>query len=229
MLLSVIGSAVVGYAAGDLIAPNLEICYSAAPLHSPYWGRGCVPWLGTVGYLLAHGSGTAAGRLPARFCYLPVLGAIAGPLVAMRAVDPRHAILLAMFATLLAALAATDLERHLLPNRLVYPALAVAALAGWAWPGRSWLSTLEGGAIAAAVMLACFLIRPRLGFGDVKLTTLLGLLSGASHALPALAFGIVAGGAGAVALVLARRAGRGSLIAYGPYLALGAFAGMLMR
>jgi len=111
----------------------------------------------------------------------------------------------------------------------MYPALAAAVLLGWAWPGRTWLSTLEGGGIAFLVMLVFFLIFPKLGFGDVKLSALLGLVSGYSHALPALAVGIVAGGIGAIAMLVMRRAGRGSLIAYGPYLALGAFAGMLMR
>jgi leader peptidase (prepilin peptidase)/N-methyltransferase len=78
-------------------------------------------------------------------------------------------------------------------------------------------------------MFVWFLIDRHLGFGDVKLASLLGLLCGISQALPALAIAALAGGVAATFMLVGRRAGRKSLIAYGPYLALGAFVGMLLR
>jgi leader peptidase (prepilin peptidase)/N-methyltransferase len=158
-----------------------------------------------------------------------MIGALAGVAITIRAHDLRHLVLLALFATLLAAMTATDLERHLLPNRLMYPALALALALGWAWPGTSWANSVEGGLLCLGLMLVWFLIDRHLGFGDVKLAALLGLLSGISLALPALAIAALAGGVAAAFMLVCRRAGRKSLIAYGPYLALGAFVGMLLR
>jgi leader peptidase (prepilin peptidase)/N-methyltransferase len=78
-------------------------------------------------------------------------------------------------------------------------------------------------------MFVLFLVLPGFGFGDVKLSGLLGLVSGLGNTLPALAIGAIAGGVGAALMMVFRRAGRRTTIAYGPYLALGAFIGMLSR
>ena len=45
----------------------------------------------------------------------------------------------------------------------------------------------------------------------------------------ALRAGLIAGGLGALVLLVARRTGRGAFTAYGPYLMLGMFLGMLAR
>jgi leader peptidase (prepilin peptidase)/N-methyltransferase len=232
MLVAILG-ACIGYAVATTLALSLDLLYTGAPIRNPvatYMNRNsALLWAGTLGYLAAGRKSSDGAPLPARFWYVPLLGTLAGLVIAHHATGVRHAILMGLFSFVLLALTAADFERHLLPNRLLYPALVAAVLLGWAWPGRSWLSSLEGGAIAMLVMLSFFVIFPKLGFGDVKLSALLGLISGVSHALPALAVGVVAGGIGALVLLAAGRAGRGSLIAYGPYLALGAFAGMLMR
>jgi leader peptidase (prepilin peptidase)/N-methyltransferase len=162
-----------------------------------------------------------------------LIGAGASLAIAMLAHDIRHALLLVLFSMFLAALAATDFERHLLPNRLMYPALVLALALGWAWPASSWIgswvATVEGGALALGLLLVWSLIDRNLGFGDVKLAALLGLLSGITLTLTALAVAALAGGLAALFMILFNKAGRGSLIAYGPYLALGAFVGMLFR
>ena len=167
--------------------------------------------------------------MPARLWYLPLIGAGAGATIALRAADARHGVLVALFATVLLALVGTDLERHLLPNRVIDPALAVALALCWAWPDRSAVSSLAGGLTALLVMAVAFLLAPGFGLGDVKLATLLGLLSGLSNALPALMVGMIAGGLGATLLLVAGRARMTSAMAYGPYLALGAFVGMLAQ
>ncbi|HTE83578.1 MAG TPA: A24 family peptidase [Dehalococcoidia bacterium] len=222
-----------GYVAGTILALTLDRLYTGAPLRGPlgFCAHGHTShavWAGTAGFLLMRGRCPSGCRLPARLWYLPLLGAAAAVAIALRAVDARHAILLALFSTFLTALVGTDFERHLLPNRLMYPALGLAVALGWAWPGRTWLGSLEGGGLGFLVMLTAFVIFPNFGFGDVKLSALLGLLAGISHTLPALTIGILAGGIGAVFMLATRQAGRKSLMAYGPYLALGAFSGMLL-
>ena len=119
------------------------------------------------------------------------------------------------------------MERKLLPNRTMYPTLALALLLSGAWPGREVRDVILAGGIGFGVMFVFYLALPGLGFGDVKLAGLVGLLSGLSNLLSALAIAVFAAGAVAVVLLVTRRAKIGQTLPYGPYLALGAFAGML--
>ncbi len=220
-------AAIIGYAAGTLIALLLERLYTGAPWRGPL--RPCHPalWAGAAGYLLARGRGPGGTPLATRYAYLPVLGAAAGAAIALRVSDPRHALLAAVFALPLLAFVATDFERHLLPNRMMYPAIAAAALLCWAWPGRSPVWVLAGGGLAFALLFVLFVIIPGFGYGDVKLAGLLGLLCGWPAIISALAVGAVAAGAGVVLMLATRRIGRRSAIAYGPYLIFGGFLTML--
>jgi leader peptidase (prepilin peptidase)/N-methyltransferase len=65
--------------------------------------------------------------------------------------------------------------------------------------------------------------RGALGSGDVKLAAALGAVLGFPLALSGLLLGVVLGGVAALVLLITRRVGRKDPIAYGPYLALGAW------
>jgi leader peptidase (prepilin peptidase)/N-methyltransferase len=228
----VVLAALAGYLAGALIALFLDRLYTGAPVRGPLrlCPSGHTPralWVGTLGYALVRGRCPCGGALPARLWYLPLLGGAAGAAIALRAVDARHAALVAGFSLVLLAFVGTDFERHLLPNRLMYPALALALALSWAWPGRSAVDSLLGGLLGLAVLLALFLLLPGFGFGDVKLAALVGLLAGLDNTPFALMVGVIAGGGAALFLLLTRRAGRRTAIAYGPYLILGGFLAML--
>lgn len=230
--MQVVLAALAGYLAGTLIALFLDRLYTGAPVRGPLTlcpdGHAPRPlWAGTLGYALLRGRCPCGGPLPARLWYLPLLGSAAGAAIALRAVDARHAALVAGFSLVLLAFVGTDFERRLLPNRLMYPALTLALALSWAWPGRSAVDSLLGGLLGLAVLLALFLLLPGFGFGDVKLAALIGLLAGLDHTPSALMVGVLAGGAGALVLLLTRRAGRRTAIAYGPYLILGGFLAML--
>jgi leader peptidase (prepilin peptidase)/N-methyltransferase len=89
-------------------------------------------------------------------------------------------------------------------------------------------SVVAGLAVFGVALLLANLAHGGLGMGDVKLAGALGFVLG-KVVLLALALGTGAGAIAAVA-VLARRgaAGRGTTIAYGPYLALGGALGILL-
>jgi leader peptidase (prepilin peptidase)/N-methyltransferase len=115
-----------------------------------------------------------------------------------------------------------DLREHRLPNRMVVPGLVVgvvAAALSWAVTGVAPLVPLVA-ALAYAGLLGILTLGGGIGMGDVKLAALLGLASATlavAVAAPLAAF--VLGGV-AASVVLARR-GRGSRIAFGPYLLAG--------
>ncbi|GAA4721557.1 leader peptidase (prepilin peptidase) / N-methyltransferase [Promicromonospora umidemergens] len=135
-----------------------------------------------------------------------------------------------------AALAVIDARTHRLPNALVFPLtwatgvlLALAALGTGAWGslGRAAL----GACAFFAVYQVLYLIAPRggLGYGDVKLALSLGALL-TWHSWYILLVGVFAAhiiaGAVAIVLLLGRRAGWRTGIAFGPYMLLGTVIGL---
>jgi len=127
-----------------------------------------------------------------------------------------------VFAATLVLLSATDLERRLIPNVVVLPAIAVVLIAQIAFfPDRTleWLLASFGAALFFFVPL---LIYPSgLGMGDVKLAALLGAALGKS--VTAAVLGALLAGAAYAILVLVREgmSARKKAIPYGPFLAVG--------
>jgi len=139
---------------------------------------------------------------------------------------PRLDLLVAAFllTALLLALSLVDFRTRRLPNALLLVLLA------WAIVQAQWLGqpTLLAAALGFLVGGGLFLLvalvgRGAMASGDVKLTAVLGAVLGLPNVLPALLVGVVAGGLGAVVLLVTRRSGRKDFMAYGPYLALGAW------
>jgi leader peptidase (prepilin peptidase)/N-methyltransferase len=84
------------------------------------------------------------------------------------------------------------------------------------------LSGVIGGIIGFAFFMIVVLINPRgMGMGDVKLASLIGLITGFPLVLVALLLGITAGGGVGVVLLLLRKKRRKDIIPFGSFLAFG--------
>lgn len=140
----------------------------------------------------------------------------------------------AAFAAVLVVLSVIDLETHLLPDVLTYPAFAgglalAVALGVVAGRGDHVTSALVGGVSAFVLLFVLHVIRPEgMGMGDVKLAPTLGLALGWLHADPLLAVTLVlyalllaslGGGLVGLAVNVVRR--RREEVPFGPALALG--------
>jgi leader peptidase (prepilin peptidase) / N-methyltransferase len=135
--------------------------------------------------------------------------------------------LAATFCCVLAVATVTDLERRIVPNRLLAAgALAALAIAAVADPA-SVTERLGAAAAAAGALGAIALARPRdLGMGDAKLAATMGLYLGWGVA-PALLVGFGAGGVVGAALVARHgAAARRRSIPFAPFLALGGVVGL---
>ncbi len=118
-----------------------------------------------------------------------------------------------------------DFKYRLIPNVLVFPALAATLFVQIVAPGTHLLAAIVGGAFGLAVFALAAYVRPgELGFGDVKLAMLIGLMLGFPNAVWALLIGVFAGGIVALALLLTRRGNLQTRIAYAPFLCLGALS-----
>lgn len=146
-------------------------------------------------------------------------------------------ILFAAWLAVLAVLSWHDLRTRRIPTAIVNPATAVgfAALAGAAWRSGSPLRL----AIAAATAVAAYgvfavlhALNPGgLGYGDVRLSGLLGLFLGWLGPA-AMATATLTGAAGAAAVALAtsvRRRDFGATLPFGPFLVAGAAAVALLH
>lgn len=137
--------------------------------------------------------------------------------------------IVAVASAVLVVLSLIDIESRRLPNRIVLPAAALvlaARLLTAPEHSAAWIGAALG---AAGFLLAFALAFPGgLGMGDVKLALLLGAMLG-SAIVPAAVLGTLAGAAAAVLLLV--RDGRSALgrtIAFGPFLAFGAIATVLV-
>lgn len=136
-----------------------------------------------------------------------------------------------------AVLAVIDARSHRLPNRIVLPAypvgiVALGLLAVASDEGGSFVRALVGGVVLFGAYALLRGVRGSgLGGGDVKLAGVLGLLlgfAGWGSLLVGAAAAFVAGGLYAVALLALRRADRRTAIAFGPWMLLGAWIGLLV-
>ncbi|WP_046726456.1 prepilin peptidase [Streptomyces humi] len=142
-----------------------------------------------------------------------------------------------LLAPVCVLLAAVDFRVQRLPDPLTLPLAAAAlALLGVAalLPEHAghWLTSLYAALALGAGYVVLFLINPGgMGFGDVKLALGTGAVLG-WYGWPTVLLGTFAGFVlGALyggALVVVRRAGRKTAIAFGPFLIAGAFAGLLI-
>jgi leader peptidase (prepilin peptidase)/N-methyltransferase len=123
----------------------------------------------------------------------------------------------------LVPLTLVDLAVRLLPNRLTGPAAAVAVVAGTLLDPGGELERLLAGAAAGGCFLLAALASPAgMGMGDVKLAAVLGLFLGEEVAV-ALFVALLAGVAVGLVVIARKgaRAGRKTVLAFGPFLALG--------
>jgi leader peptidase (prepilin peptidase)/N-methyltransferase len=140
-----------------------------------------------------------------------------------------EAILAAYFSCVLVVLSAIDLERRVLPNRIVVPStILVLAVRIALEPARAKEWILAGAAAFAFFFVIALVYPGGLGMGDVKLAALLGVGLGVA-VVPAFVIGMTAAAVFSIALLL--RDGpkaRKATIAYGPFLAFGALVALFV-
>ncbi|HEU5271231.1 MAG TPA: prepilin peptidase [Jatrophihabitans sp.] len=135
------------------------------------------------------------------------------------------------FAAIGIALAVIDIDLKRLPNRIVlpsYPVLAVLLAGAAAADGDGWRLARAG--LAAAALFGFFLALAfaypaGMGFGDVKLAGLLGLVLGFlswSAVLVGTFAGFLLGALIGIAVLASRRGNRKTAVPFGPFLIAGA-------
>lgn len=217
--------------------------------HCPACGHtiGPIEILPVVGWVILRGrcracKGPIAWRYPAVELLTGLTWATATWFIGMRWELPAHL----WFVSMTTALILTDLDTHRLPNRVVYPGTVVGtallvggALASGTADRLGW--ALLGGIVYFSFMLLLALAVPGgFGFGDVKLSFLLGLFVAFQVTEPLVGPGLALGSVGvaifgafflgglvAIGLLIARRRGRKDQLAFGPAMILASWVATL--
>jgi len=121
-----------------------------------------------------------------------------------------------------------DLEHQLILNKVTYPAMGVALLINVFSDEPGIVHAAIGGGIGLGLfLLVALLSRGGMGWGDVKMAALIGLVTGYPLIFVALVVAIILGGLVAVMLLLFKKKSRKEGIPFGPYLSLAAIATLL--
>lgn len=224
----VIGSfvTVVGYRVprGESIVGPRSRCTTCGAQIAAYDNVPVFSWV-----ILRGRSRCCGDRISARYPLTELaLGALYVVTVAVLWGDATEIVLGLVFVTTLLAVTLTDLDRRVIPNKV----LLVAAVAGVAIAAVGDPSSLPERAIAAAAagggLFLVALAYPRgMGLGDVKLAAVMGLYLGRNVAA-ALLVALLAGSIVGLALIARHGAeARKRAIPFGPFLALGGVVALL--
>lgn len=188
------------------------------------------PWLAIVAARLAARDDAARPTAARTVVVTAVFAALLAGAALLTGLRPAGAAF-AWAAGAAVVLGAVDLAAHRLPDRVTYPAAAVVATALLVdaavhdtWPALL-RAVLAGAAAFGVAALAAAISPAGLGFGDVKLLGVLGLLLGWvgwGVLLAGVFLGLLTGALVSVGLLVTRRVGWRSAIPFGPPLIAGA-------
>jgi leader peptidase (prepilin peptidase)/N-methyltransferase len=169
-------------------------------------------------------------RIPARYPLTELAMAVlfAVTVLVLGTDDPGELALGLVLCAVLVVVTVTDLERRVIPNKVLLGGAAIGLAIAAATDPSSLPERGLAAAGAGGFLLAVALAYPRgMGMGDVKLAAVMGLFLGRA-VVPALAVAVIAGAL--VGLVLLAREGssaRKRAVPFGPFLALGGVVGLL--
>jgi leader peptidase (prepilin peptidase) / N-methyltransferase len=138
----------------------------------------------------------------------------------------------AVFTVSMVLLTVTDLDTKLIPNRILGPSIiSCAALLSIGWlfdrdAGSLVRSALGALAYFFAMYALALIARGGLGFGDVKLAFLIGMMTGFIGWGPVIVAGIlgfIIGGVVSLVLLISRRMTRKDAIPFGPFMVAAGF------
>lgn len=243
--LIVVASALLGLAVGSFLnvviwrVPRHESVVSP-PSHCPGCDAEIAPRdnIPVLSWLILRGRCRRCGvHISARY---PLVEAGTGALWAMLALRFDDTWALPAYLVLaagLVALSLIDLDTFLLPNRIVYPlTVVVVALFGVAAivgdDSAAFVRALIGGGAAFAVFLGLHLVSPRgMGFGDVKLSFVLGVALGWVSG-PTVFLGMflafLLGSVVGILLIVTKVRSRRDHVPFGPFLAAGTVLALLL-
>lgn len=179
-----------------------------------------------LGWLIRRGRCRSCG---VRISPVYLLGELAGGLLFAALpflVRPEELWIAYPLVSVLLILTVSDLKYMLLPNKIIYPAMLLfTGIRLFVHPLPLWhyaVAFFVGGGILLGVsMVAVMLGKPAMGFGDIRLMALVGLVIGIKLVLLCVFVSALLGSVIGLALIASGKLDRRSPIPYGPFIAVG--------
>jgi len=183
-----VAAAALALGSGLALGSFLNVVAARVPLRRSVTGRSAcmsceapIAWYDNIplaSYLVLRGRCRKCGaHIPLRY---PIVEVVTALLVAGCFLDfglSAEAAVAAFFCCVLVAVSVTDLERGVIPNRIVLPAAGIVLVAQTVLdPSPEWL--IAGVGAALFFFLAALAYPAGMGMGDVKLALLLGFALG---------------------------------------------------
>ena len=204
------------------------------PSHCPHCNQRLRFWelIPVLSYLLLRGQCARCHKpIHIRYPLVELLSGLTSGLLAWRFGPTLAFPVYLVFTGMLIVASGIDLECFILPDGITLGGTVLAVPAAIFALGMDWTDALLGGLVGGGTFLAVLLVFKRLrgvdgmGFGDVKLMLMLGVLCG-PLGLPLIT--LVAGVSALAAFLMPREAPlREMPIPFGPFLSLGAFVHIL--
>jgi leader peptidase (prepilin peptidase)/N-methyltransferase len=179
-----------------------------------------------VSYLFLRGRCRSCGEtIPWKYPLVELLTALLVGASVLAFGFSAEAAVASFFCAALVAVSVVDLERRIIPNRIVLPAAAVVLAAQTLlFPSPEWALAAIGAALF--LFLAALAYPAGMGMGDAKLALLLGAMLG--RTVPAaMMIAMIAALVPAIVLLIRHgSAARKMGIPFGPFLALGGIVGL---
>jgi leader peptidase (prepilin peptidase) / N-methyltransferase len=232
-------------AGGLVIGDGLEVVVERLGAHEslerPWWrcpscqepltGVAVVPLAGVMARARPCAHCGARRSRPWRSAVMAVVSAVVLGAFAVR-IGPHLALLpYCILGLSLVAISAVDFERFIIPNRIVYPTLAVLVplLVVTSAADHSWGLLTHAAIAGAAAFLAFYVVHlvvpGGMGFGDVRLAGVLGVAVGwigLGLAFVAFFIGFLLGAVIGIVVMMVTGGGRKTKVPFGPFLAAGA-------
>lgn len=126
------------------------------------------------------------------------------------------------YVVILGLIGIIDFRTRRAPNRIVYPATLLGALASLPLPASDRWEAWFGGLAAFAVMTLIYIVgRGAMGAGDAKTSAIAGLAVGLHGVFAMLAATFLAGSAVALTVLALRLRNRKDTVAFTPFLLVG--------
>jgi leader peptidase (prepilin peptidase)/N-methyltransferase len=229
--------AAIAFVPGLALGSFLNVVAARVPLRRSvvHPGSACmscaapIAWydnLPIVSYLFLRGRCRSCGEtIPWKYPLVELLTALlVGASVLAFGFSAQSAVA-AFFCAALVAVSVVDLERRIIPNRIVLPAAAVVLAAQTLlFPSPEWALAAVGAALF--LFLAALAYPAGMGMGDVKLALLLGAMLGRTVPVAMMIAMIAALVPAIVLLIRHGSAARKMGIPFGPFLAFGGIVGL---
>jgi leader peptidase (prepilin peptidase)/N-methyltransferase len=210
---------------GESIVGPRSRCPACGAQIAAYDNVPLVSWL-----VLRGGARCCGSRISPRYPLTELLlGSLYVAIVLVLWEEPAEVALGLVFVTMLAAITLTDLERRIIPNKILLVAAGVAvAIAAVTDPSSLPERAIAAVAAGGLLFLAALAYPRGMGLGDVKLAATMGIFLGRDVA-PAIFAALLAGSLVGLAMIARHgSAARKRAIPFGPFLALGGIVGLLI-